>query len=182
MKKHLLIIFTILFLVLSARPQAVHFFKCLEVLDGGDVSLSWTSPVDEDAFVSYDIYHTTIANPNNFQLIEIITFYDDTTFIHSPASANQQQNLYYIVTNQNALPDIISDTLHSIHLYVNNTDPYLAVLDWNAMHVPLLPGSNEYYHIRMHNPFSGFNFVDSTMNTHFEIPVSVCRDTLYFKI
>ncbi len=182
MKKRLLIIFTILFLVLSARPQAVHFFKCLEVLDGGDVRLDWSSPVDEDAFVSYDIYHTTISNPGNFQLIEVITFYGDTSYIHSPTSANQQQNLYYIVTNQNALPDIISDTLNTIHLTVNNTDPYLAVLDWNAMHVPLLAGSKEYYNIWMHNPLSGFNFVDSTMNTHFEIPVAVCRDTLYFKI
>ena len=181
-KKGLSILFFIAF-SLTMSGQAVHYFHCVEVLENGDVLLSWKAPVDEDTFVTYDIYQTTISNPGSFLRIGQNILYHDTSFLHTPSTANQQENLYYIDTDQSGvLPNILSDTLSSIHLTVNSSDPYLAVLDWNVFHDPLLSGSEDKYMVWMHNPQSSFVLIDSTTLTHYELPVSVCRDTLSFKI
>ncbi|MEN8224187.1 MAG: gliding motility-associated C-terminal domain-containing protein [Bacteroidota bacterium] len=183
MYRIILFILIVFIQVSHARAQAVHYFSCVEVLDNGDVMLRWSKPVGAGSFVAYNIYRTTLANPDDFQLVGQHTVYGDTSFVHSTATANQEQNIYYILTEQNGvLPDIISDTLNTIHLTVDNADPYLAVLDWNPMHDPLLAASNTDYEILSHNPSTGFSPVGSTPAVHFEMPLAVCWDTLYFKV
>jgi len=165
--------------VFAARPQAVSYLICIEVLDGNDVRLRWRSPVDEDTFVLYEIYHATLSNPDEFLLAGQVVNYFDTTFVHTASSAGQQQNLYYVKTVQNALPDILSDTLRTMHLTVNNADPNLARLNWSD---PLPTGSGPYFYVFMRNPVNVFSLVDSTTDTQFDIPLAVCRDTFYFRV
>ncbi len=142
MQKQLLLILSLLFAAAMMQGQAVHYFSCVQVQENGNVHLSWESPVAQSEFEQYNIYHTTSANPNNFTLITQITDYDITSYVHTSATANQQENWYYITTEKNSPPYVISDTLHSIHLTVENSNPNLAILDWNAMHVPLLAASD----------------------------------------
>jgi len=166
-----------------ARGQAVHYLHCLEVIDGGGVRLSWESPVDEADFAAYNIYYR--VPPDAFSLLETLTDYNTTEYIHAASAANQQEVQYFILTEQVSLADVISDTLNTIHLTVslNSADPIIAALNWNAMHDPLLPGSSVYYRIMMHNTAEpGFTLVDSTMDTYYLMPVTVCRDTLFFQI
>lgn len=144
--------------------------------------LTWEQAGNQGDFLSYDIYQTTIANPASFQLIDQVLDYFDNNYLHTPSTANQQTNLYFISTTQSSLPDILSDTLKSIHLTVDNSDPNLAILDWNAMHIPLLASSDNFYTVYMHDHQSSFASVGTTTDTHFEIPLSVCQDTFYFRI
>jgi len=166
-----------------ARGQAVHYLHCLEVIDGGGAGLSWEPPVDEADFTAYNIYYR--VPPDAFSLLVTLTDYNTTDYIHTASEANQQEVQYFILTEQVSLADVISDTLNTMHLTVslNSSDPIIAALNWNAMHEPLLPGSSVYYRIMMHNTSEpGFTVVDSTMDTHYVMPVTVCRDTLFFQI
>ncbi len=183
MRKAILFI-PLMTMLLAGRTQVnLTYMHCLEVTDNGDVSLVWHKPVDEDAFVSYTIFYSTTSSPFDFQPLPMITFYGDTNYLHSPTAADEQQVYYYILTDQNgALPDIISDTLSTIHLTVDNSDPYLAVLNWNAVHNPSLPGTSSYYRVYMHDSQGAFSLVDSTQDTHFEIPVAVCSEVLSFRV
>lgn len=182
MQRQLFILLSLLMLSVVGSGQAVHYFTCVEVQENGDVQLSWEPAGNQGDFISYDIYQTTIANPGNFQLIDQVLDYNTNTYLHSPTTANQQTNLYFIKTIQNGLSDIPSDTLKSIHLTVDNSDPNLAILDWNAMHNPLLAASDNFYTVYMHDHQSAFSVVGTTLDTHFEIPLEVCRDTFYFRV
>ena len=146
------------------------------------MSLTWHAPVPASAFLSFEVYQATEANPSAFQLLSTITDHGSTTFLHTGTTANQQSNLYFIVTRQNGLPDITSDTLRTIHLTVDNTDPYLALLNWNAMHLPLLPASGADYDVFSHNPSTSFALAGTTQELQLEVPVLVCWDTLYFRV
>jgi len=179
MGKYLLLILTLLIVVTTAYSQ-VHYFHCLEVMDGDKVLLSWEAPGNEPDFVEYNIYHR--EPPAGFSWIKTITDYNSPFFEHNTTKANDQSVEYFIITERLTLPSDTSDTLSTIHLTVDNSDPYMAVLDWNPVHAPLLAGSYDHYRIYMHNPFNSFSLVDSTSSEHFEIPVAVCRDTLFFKV
>jgi len=184
MRKHLLIISAFLVVAFMARSQAVHYFHCLEVMEGNEVLLSWNAPGGEPYFVESRIYYR--IPPGNFILAETITDYNTRQYLHNISAANQQSLQYFIITEQEIpLPSLISDTLNSIHFTVAQSigEPITAALDWNEIHTPLLPGSSAYYRVMMHNTADpNFSLVDSTMDNHFEMPVSVCRDTLTFQI
>ncbi|MCK5766529.1 MAG: hypothetical protein KAH26_11115, partial [Bacteroidales bacterium] len=184
MQKILLFLSIFIMSAFMARGQAVHYLHCLEVMDGGEVMLNWTAPGGEPYFVEYRIYYS--IPPGNFFLAETITDYNTRQYVHNITAANQQSLQYFIITEQeNPLPPFISDTLSSIHLTVAQItgEPIISALDWNEVHMPLLPFSSAYYRIMMHNTADpNFSLVDSTMNNHYEMPVSVCRDTLTFQI
>ena len=181
MRKPVLIILLLLAGMMS-KAQAVHYFSCLEVTGSGDVSLSWHAPCTQSEFVKYEVYHTTMANPGSFSLLDTIFDYGTTAYLHSPATANQQSNLYYIATVTNSTDTMVSDTIRTMHLTVDNSNAYLAVLDWNAMREPLLAVSDDRYNVFSHNSSGNFTQVGSTTDKHFDVPVLVCWDTLFFRI
>ncbi|MDT8393323.1 MAG: gliding motility-associated C-terminal domain-containing protein [Bacteroidales bacterium] len=184
MLRNALLIIVLIVLSVSGRGQiAGHYMHCLVVLDNGDVSMAWEKPVDEDTFVRYFVVRSTASNPTAFDTIKEYTFYGDTSYVDTLATANTQQNFYYIITDQSgALPDIYSDTLSTIHLRVDNSDNHLAVLDWNSVHDPLPAGSDLLYRIMLLNADSIYEPIDSIPGLHYEYPVLVCRADLRFRI
>jgi len=183
MRKHLLLLLGLIVAVFMARGQTVNYFHCLEVMGGGEVMLTWAPPGDQAEFVAYKIFNR--VPPGNFNLIHSEPDYNSTNYLHNISVASTQSVQYYIVTKQSTLPDDTSYILSSIHLSIslNSADPIIASLNWNELHDPLLPGSSAYYRVMMHNTADPiFSIVGSTINIHYSMPVSVCRDTLTFQI
>lgn len=184
MLRNVLLIIVLSLLSLTGRGQIPGYnMHCLEVLDNGDVSMTWQKPIDEDTFVRYFVVRSTASNPTAFDTIKEYTFYGDTSYVDTLATANTQQNFYYIITDQSgALPEIHSDTLSTIHLRVDNSDNHLAVLDWNMVHDPMPAGSDPLYRIMLLNADGIYEPIDSISGLHYEYPVLVCRADLRFRI
>ena len=183
MRKRLLFIILCTCSVMMARGQAQIYLHCLEVLDNGAVSLSWNQEGGAPNFAECRIYYR--IPPGNFSLAATISDYNTTQYVHNIAAANQQAVEYYLVTERWApLPPILSDTLSTMHLSVtlNSSDPLVAALNWNALHDPVHPASSLYYRVSVNGVLTNFSLLDSTMLTHFEMPVTVCSDTLSFRI
>ncbi len=184
MRKHLLIIAGLLFVVFMARGQEVHYFHCLEILEGDSVLLTWEPPVDEADFIEYKIYYR--VPPASFSLLETITDYNTNFYVHNSLVASQQSVRYFIATEQLVTTEpVVSDILSTIHLTIslNGTDPIIVQLNWNTIHDPLLPGSDSLYKIMLHNTTSPiFSILDSTEETQYFMPVNICSDSLFFQI
>jgi len=180
MLRYLFFISLILGQFMVAQSQAVHYFHCVEVMEGDEVILTWEVPGNQADFESYQIYSR--VPPAGFSPIDTITNYSTSTYTDITTEAKQKSVEYYILTNRLSTTNDSSHTLSTIHLTVDNGNPNLAVLDWNAIHTPLLPGSYDHYRVYMQNPQTNLTLVDSTTATHFEIPLEVCRDTLFFKV
>jgi len=180
MRQLILLLFAFFLYHPVVQSQAVHYFHCVEVMEGGEVMLDWEEPGNEPEFVAYEVFFR--IPPAAFTLIETITDYNISTYTHSTSVAKQQSVEYFILTERLTIPREISDTLKSIHLTVDNSNSSLAVLDWNAMHEPLLSSSQDFYNVMSHNIQGTFSLVGSTQDLHFEAPVTSCWDTLFFKI
>lgn len=130
----------------------------------------------------YYICHATASNPLAFDTIKEVTDYRDTTYVDTLATANTQQNFYYIITDQSAsLPDIYSDTLSTIHLTVDNSDDHLAILDFNEVN-PSMPGYSSPFSIMLMQSDSSFAEFDQTADLSYEYPVLLCSAELSFRI
>ncbi|MCX7696568.1 MAG: gliding motility-associated C-terminal domain-containing protein [Bacteroidales bacterium] len=159
-------------------------FRCIEVLPNGDVRLSWLPPADPTfIFDAYLIYSS--AQPTGpFVLVDQISNYNQLSYIHVGASAQNQIKYYYLVTRYNA-PNfqysISSDTLATMKLSVINPMNGIALLQWNPLHAPLL-NTHSSYQIWMEYPQNDWNILATTTNTQHTDTITVCHDSITYRI
>ncbi len=162
---------TITIVVLPIKPLDSPELRCVSVLPGGDVELSWYPLLDDpdSSFIQYNIYHATnLAGP--YSLIDSIQNMNIDTYIHNGTNTNNQNNYYYLTTTSGCHgmdASNPSDTLAAILLDVINLGGGTADLNWNHVHNPPLPSSSGMYLIYREYPIGTWSLIDSTTNTSY---------------
>jgi gliding motility-associated-like protein len=131
-------------------------FRCVDILDNGDITLSWMPVTDpEGYFNSYHIYSATSPG-GPFTVIDSVFNINQSTYTHLAAGGNTQTRYYYIKTRSGCGGLVFSDptpTLQSIFLTVSDLGAGQIELNWNALATPNLPSSTLPYRIdREYNP------------------------------
>ncbi len=154
-------------------------FNCLLVNPNGDVDLYWSLSISNNV-EKYRIYYA--ATGNNFVLIDSIADQFITTYHHTGAAADLASRKYYLEAVIPGSANLITDTLQTIFLQLDNSDPNWAKLYWNAVHNPLPAGSSTRYKIYREYPPGNWYAIDSTQDTRYFHWADVCEDSLSFFI
>ncbi|MBL7919482.1 MAG: gliding motility-associated C-terminal domain-containing protein [Bacteroidia bacterium] len=161
--------------------------RCLQVLQNGDVTLTWLQPSDPgNIFDSYDIYYSTTALAGSFNIIGTVNAINTTTFTHIGANANTGKVYYYIRTKFNSggnSTSAPSDTLKTIFLNLINTAgaPDVKIL-YNNIHQPALPTSGGSYTILREYPALTWSNFATTSATNYADTISVCQASLNYQV
>ncbi len=156
--------------------------RCLAVDSLGNVLITWAQPSDScGVFNNYQIYYSA-AQGGPYTLIDSVSNFNTTTYLHLNAGANLGSVYYYIVNNSGCASNI-SDTLQSIFLTVSNSVSGVANLSWNSMHNPEITDSIYYVIFREDTINGGMAYLDSVslLNTYID-SITVCGDTLDYQL
>jgi gliding motility-associated-like protein len=156
--------------------------RCITVdSTGASATVTWVIPADtNNTFVSYNINNSTSAgsgytpgppvSPDNVNFCTIIG-------INAAAAP-----VYFSgVTNYKTGVSGNGDTVESIFLSVTNLGG-VALLQWNAMHTPNLPGFNGWYKIYREYPQYVWSLLDSTQKLTYHDTITICSATLNYEI
>lgn len=160
--------------------------RCLNVLNNGDVTLTWIPPADPGfLFNSYDIYYS----PNSlgpFAVVGNVNTINTTTYTHSGSNATLSSAYYFVKTKFGPGGSSVSspsDTLKTIFLNLLNTSgaPDVKIL-YNNVHQPALPSTSPSYNILKEYPaFTWSNFATTTSKNYADT-ISVCSASLNYQI
>jgi hypothetical protein len=159
--------------------------RCVSVLPNGDVTLTWSTPLDTGGtFNSYFIY-TSASASGPFTVLDSIFVYGQTTYTHVGANGNAAPVYYYIQTRSGCGGQIYSqpkDTIASIHLNVINPANGTAVLSWNPIASPNIVSSSGIYSIYQEFPVGIWTLVGTTTGLSFIDTIMVCNQTVNYRV
>jgi gliding motility-associated-like protein len=176
---------TVTVVVLPKPTLPPPVMQCVKVQNNGDVDITWTAVTDSmNTFDSYRIYTSNSAT-GPFTKLDSIFNINQTTYHHTGANANAGTVYYMMKTlagcpNHQQLSD--SSLAATIHLGVGNPNNGTATLNWNATHNPLLASSTGWYYIYREYPIGTWILLDSTQNTSYVDTITVCGDTVSYRI
>lgn len=156
---------------------------CANVALNGDVTLSWTPPVDPyGQFVKYEIYNVTLG-----ALVGTIATIGTNTFTHIGADAQNGSISYAIkvYSGCSGTSTTTSDTVETMFLVVNNLGSGVAVLQWNPLFDPFnSPTAYPTYTIWQEYPIGTWTPIATTPygTEQHNDTISICDDTLNYKI
>lgn len=111
--------------------------NCIDVLDNGDVVLSWTPPTDPSgSFTEYEVWSVEDG------LITTIPTLATDTYTVAGAGADLGEKNYYVATRFGCGGGSItySDTLTSIFMELTDLADGRVSVEWNDTHIPINPG------------------------------------------
>lgn len=162
--------------------------RCLEVLPNNNVKLSWISPSDPSAlFDSYEIYYAATALGPFVALNASITPIGTNTFVHVTSTPGSQSLYYYMVTKyKNVSTNSIvasppSDTLRTIFLNLNPTNPLAIKLTYNNIRQQL-PSSSTTFSVQKEYPAGIWNNHATLSALNISDTLSVCNDSISYQI
>lgn len=185
LKLRAVIIIFILFFVQLAKAQLnAPSLRCVSVNSAnGDVTLSWIIPPDPTSiFTRYEIYHSTsLGGPYN--LVGNVTTYAQNNYVHAATTATNQSQFYYITTVSNSTNSSApSDTLQTLFLNLVNLPTGIAVLNWNAMHNPLLSSSATTYTLSRQSPPGAYMPVYVGSTRSYKDTITLCSVFYNYKV
>lgn len=123
---------------------------CANVLNNGDVELTWEIPLDTaGTFNSYHIY----ASPNlngPYTVIDSIFNYNQTSYTHINAGCQQSPLFYFIRSRSGCFGKVLTppkDTLETIFVSIGPATGNNYTVSWNALHTPPLSSSYPFYRV-----------------------------------
>ena len=176
---------TITIVVLPKPTLPPPQIQCAKVLPNGDVDLTWTPVKDSmNTFDSYRIF-TSANAAGPYTLLDSIYDIKQSTYHHTGANATSAP-VYYMMKTKAGCPghQALSDSTlaASIYLDVTKPNPGTAALSWNPLTNPLLPSSTGWYYIYREYPAGNWVLIDSTQNTSYNDHVSLCGDSVNYRI
>ncbi len=165
-------------------PPELH---CISVETNGDVTINWVPPVDNfNSFNSYIIYSSNAAS-GPYNIVDTVYNLPTNSYTHIGANANTTSLYYYIQTLSGCggAPFVLSassDTLQSILLAASNSGSGNAILDWNAIHNPLLPTSATWYQIYREYPAGTWVLIDSTQTLSYLENITLCNASINYRV
>lgn len=182
------LIITFIFVTISSllsRDLDAPVVTCLEVNEGGDVTIYWLS-LDQDA-LEFKIFYS-LDNNTWIQAGSVESQNLNMQYNHALAQANDQIYYYKIVAVYPST-EVSSTVTSTIFLVVDNSTDGTATLLWNSVSDPLPEGSASTYNIYMSLyqvgiPNNWELLSDNIENTlyNYTIPNGICLDSLNFKI
>lgn len=160
--------------------------RCAEVMNNGDVKLSWVAPADPGDFYAYEVYQSTLKNGTYTLIPSTLTAISTTNFVHVNAHDTIQSFYYYMLSRSGsggANISIHSDTLRTIFLtsFANTTFGTLD-LTYNAIHNPKLPSTSKNYSVLKEYPMGTWNVISSTDKTVYPDTIWVCEAKINYRI
>lgn len=159
--------------------------RCISVQDNGDIDLTWkyvdfAPPTLEPFFVWHA---TSLAGP--YTMIDSVLFPIDT-YTHLGANGNIVSQFYFL-SNKDGCDttgaDLHSDTLESIFMDITPINfGVSAILDWNAIHDPLLITSAVDYDMFIKKTGSSFSNYLTTPLLSYLYDAVKCNEDLQFYV
>ncbi|MCX8079647.1 MAG: gliding motility-associated C-terminal domain-containing protein [Bacteroidia bacterium] len=136
--------------------------RCLEVLNNGDIKLTWV-PVNDPhgVFHSYVIY-SSINKWGPYTQITTINSLPVNSFIHAGALGNMQPRYYFMVTRYGpggSDASSSSDTLKSMYLTLVNIGNGIAQISCSPLKNPPLPTTFPNYSLYREYPLNTFSLI-----------------------
>lgn len=154
--------------------------QCIAVdSTGTSATVTWAIPSDtNNTFISYQINNSTTGA--GYTVGAPVTPDNVSSTVITGINANATP-IYFFGQTNTTNGDAVGDTVKSINLSVSGTN--IALLQWNAMHKPNLPGFNGWYKIYWaYSPAYKWNLLDSTQSLSYSDTITVCKDSIRFKI
>ncbi|MCI5055055.1 MAG: gliding motility-associated C-terminal domain-containing protein [Flavobacteriales bacterium] len=168
-------------------PVELH---CIKATQPTGASLEWQIPPDPlGHFDSYKVYRS--SDNVNYSLVGTVNNYLQNNFADAAASTQNQSYYYYIIVEYfdgtTILPSVPSDTLQSIFLEVNNSNPQdgFAHLLWNKIHDPKLGTHPNNYDVERKYYFTGvWSIIATPMygSEFYDDVDKVCIDSNYYSV
>lgn len=158
---------------------------CANVLNNGDVELTWEIPLDTaGTFNSYHIYSASNLN-GPYTVIDSIFNYNQTTYTHSGANA-QQGSLYYFVKSRSGCFGKVyspaNDTLQTIFVNIGTAVNNNYTVTWNALHTPPLSSSYPYYRVYKQLDNGPWTQVATTSNLSYNDSFINCSAAINYRV
>ena len=182
--------FTLSIVVLAPPEMKASTLYCADVQPSGKVTLSWDIPLDtglQDTvkyFRKHYIYRAIGAGP--FALVDSDSVATNLVWTDNNVNANTSSVKYFLETKSGC--DLLArpqtDTLSTMYLQVSQVGTN-ASLSWNPLGTPTNPaGSHPKYYVYKEQPAGSgiFNLIDSTSNTNYLDPITVCNDSINYYI
>jgi hypothetical protein len=149
--------------------------RCLEVLPGGDVKLTWIPPSDPaNQFSNYEVYFATTKTGPYMLLNLPLTALPQNTATHVTTTGTTQTAYYYMRTRFGpAGSSASSDTLRTI--FLNIYTPDVLKLTYNEVHQPKLPTTAANFAIDKEFPLGIWNNLATTPNTEYHDTLTLCN-------
>lgn len=157
--------------------------NCADVALNGDVTLTWTPPVDPSgaSFIKYEVF-----NANTGVLLATINTLATNTFTHIGADAQNGSISYVIKVHSgcNGVYTTTSDTVSSMYLNVINLSG-VARLQWNKLFSPVNSSTaSPVYNIWREFPLGTWTMIGTRPygNEVFTDTISICDDTINYQV
>ena len=123
---------------------------CANVLNNGDVELTWEIPDDTaGTFNSYHIFASSNIN-GPYAAIDSIFSYNQSTYTHVGAGCQQVPLFYYIKSRSGCFGQVFTpakDTLQTIFVNIGALLNNNFTVTWNALHTPPLSSAYPFYQV-----------------------------------
>jgi hypothetical protein len=158
---------------------------CATVDVSGDVTLSWTIPLDPNGICGqYQIWHAN-SPLGPFALVTNVPC-GTTSFLHAGAGANAGPQFYFMASATNAVPpevSVPSDTIATLFLQVFQSTPLgSANLSWNAPATSSTSSAD--FTIWLEYPIGTWTQIATVPTNTFAYQwvVDICEDSLTFRV
>jgi gliding motility-associated-like protein len=158
--------------------------RCLEVLNNGNVKLTWIPPADpNNQFDSYEIFSSAIhAGP--YASVGTVGAIAITTFTHATNTATSQSVYYYVRSKYGAGGSSASgssDTLRTLFITPTQSNPDVK-LAYNNLHTPALGSSASTFTISKEHPAAIWNVLGSTPALNYADTLSICSASINYQV
>jgi hypothetical protein len=158
---------------------------CANVLNNGDVELSWEIPQDTaGTFNSYHIYSSSNLN-GPYAVIDSIFNYNQSTYTHIGAGCQQAPLYYYIRSRSGCFGKVLTpakDTLQTLFVTIGAAVGNNYTVSWNALHTPPLASSYPVYKVFKQVDNGPWIQVTSTSNLSYSDSFLNCTASINYRV
>lgn len=161
--------------------------KCVAVMPGGAVQLTWDAVVDTlSVFNSYHLWHAT--NPAGpFTLIDSVFNINTTQYLHQNALADTIMRYYRVTTRSGCGGIVMSphiNTIRTMMLHVSGAQAgtHAAQLTWNHPFGSILPGGTAYYEIHRKASTGNWSLLATTTSSTYTDSALSCQDLYKYRV
>jgi hypothetical protein len=157
---------------------------CTNVLNNGDVALTWEIPLDTaGTFNSYHVYGSPNLN-GPYLVIDSIFNYNQNTYTHLGAGCQQAPMYYFVRSRSGCFGKVLTppkDTLQTIFVNIGAAVGNNYTVSWNALNTPPLSSSYPFYRV-FKRVDSGPWQVSTTPNLFFDDSFLNCSAAIKYRV
>jgi gliding motility-associated-like protein len=155
---------------------------CTIINNDGSVTFYWKNPIIPTNFKQFVFYNSN--NGIDFNKLDSSSIAITNNYTHQTLLGNISQQFYYVEIVSQTGESSISDTIGTMFFQLDNNAPDFNKADLYWTKVADIPpdGSNGWHQIYWDYPDGNWNFIDSSQNDNYSMDVTVCFDSIIFKI